>query len=137
MISIANNCSQLKHLCISNCKHLTDLSLIALGKQTNDLYVFESSGCSNFTDAGFIALSKVQNFEREINKTKKSSNFKITFFFIKGCPNLVRLDLEECSRVTWTYFLYWYYIYEFTWKIIYIFRSLTWLYKICRQIAQT
>jgi hypothetical protein len=59
LASLASNSQLLKHLNISNCNHLTDLTLQSLGAKCSDLKIFECAGCFNFSDNGFLALTKV------------------------------------------------------------------------------
>ena len=58
-VALANNCHELRFLCVSNCISLTDQTLSALGKNCEKLKILEASACANFSDNGFIAFSKV------------------------------------------------------------------------------
>ena len=52
-MEVAERCSGLRYLCISNCPHLTDQSLAALANHCPDLVTLECAGLSQLTDAGF------------------------------------------------------------------------------------
>ena len=52
-MEVAERCSHLRYLCISNCPHLTDQSLAALAHHCLDLVTLECAGLSQLTDAGF------------------------------------------------------------------------------------
>ena len=53
MMELAERCGRLRYLCISNCSHLTDQTLISLAAHCPDLVTLECAGLSQLTDAGF------------------------------------------------------------------------------------
>ena len=53
MLEIAERCSKLKYLCISNCSHVTDQTLLSLAIHCPNLVTLECAGLSQLTDAGF------------------------------------------------------------------------------------
>ena len=59
MVRISDGCHGLLSICVTNCAHLTDASLVALGQGCNELRTLEVAACSQFTDSGFQALTRV------------------------------------------------------------------------------
>jgi len=59
VLRISDGCHGLLALCVTNCSHLTDASLVALGQGCTELRTLEVAGCSQFTDSGFQALARV------------------------------------------------------------------------------
>ena len=57
MMEIAEQCRKLRYLCISNCSHLTDQTIITLANNCTNLVTLECAGLSQLTDAGFQVSS--------------------------------------------------------------------------------
>ena len=55
-MELAENCPNLRYLCISNCGHVTDQSLVALATYCQGLVTLECAAVSQLTDAGFQVL---------------------------------------------------------------------------------
>ena len=53
MVELALRCVHLRYLCISNCSHITDQTLLSLAANCPDLVTLECAGLSQLTDAGF------------------------------------------------------------------------------------
>ena len=57
VVELAESCPSLRYLCISNCVHLTDMTLMSLANHCKELVTLECAGVSQFTDAGFQVSS--------------------------------------------------------------------------------
>jgi len=56
---LTERCPRLRHVCVSLCSNLTDLTLISLAQHSPLLSELECALCTNFTDMGFEALARV------------------------------------------------------------------------------
>lgn len=59
VVALAENCVMIRYLCLSNCMHLTDTSLVVFSQHCTHLETLEVAACSQFTDNGFQALARV------------------------------------------------------------------------------
>ena len=55
-MELAENCPNLRYVCISNCGHVTDQSLVSLANNCPQLVTLECASVSQLTDAGFQVL---------------------------------------------------------------------------------
>lgn len=113
---ISKHCHELEYLCLSNCREITDRSLVALSQGCQHLkYVnfqslkihenffsdLELALCNNLTDAGFIQLSKNCHELERMDLEDCNLITDVTLHNLNiGCPNLHSLSLSHCELLT-------------------------------------
>ena len=101
-MELAENCPNLRYLCISNCGHVTDQSLVALATYCQGLVTLECAAVSQLTDAGFQVRYTDKkifqfHFPAKIFHTPNCQKYQA---LARSCHHLERMDLEECVLIT-------------------------------------
>lgn len=55
-MELAESCPGLCYVCISNCGHVTDQTLVSLANNCQELVTLECASVSQLTDAGFQVI---------------------------------------------------------------------------------
>ena len=58
-MALFEGCPSLHYVCISNCSHLTDQSIVSLATNCPGLVTLECAGLSLLTDTGFIVRPRL------------------------------------------------------------------------------
>ena len=68
LVALCEGCPGLHYVCISNCSHLTDQSILSLATNCPRLVTLECAGLSLLTDTGFVVRHDInQKFTKNCN----------------------------------------------------------------------